>query len=156
MTSVIFVCLGNICRSPLAEGIFLNLVEKRGLSPTYNIDSAGTASYHIGKRADPRSIAVGYKHNLHLPSRARQFTASDFDAFDVIIAMDSSNRRNILALARNAEDEAKVHKMRDFDPNGRGDVPDPYYGGDSGFDDVYAMLLRCCEGLLSAIETGNL
>ncbi len=156
MTSVLFVCLGNICRSPLAEGILINLIKTRGLTAKYTIDSAGTASYHIGKHADPRSIAVGQKHNIHLPSRARQFTTSDFDKFDVIIAMDSSNRRNILALARNTEDEAKVHQMRDFDPNGRGDVPDPYYGGDSGFDDVYTMLLRCCNGLLDAIEHNRL
>ncbi len=155
MTSILFVCLGNICRSPLAEGIFIDLVEQAGAQDQYHIDSAGTGAYHIGKSADPRSIAVAKKHNIHLPSTARQINIGDFATFDIIIAMDSDNLRNIRYLSATPADEKKVYLMRQFDPQGPGNVPDPYLGAADGFDTVYTMLRRSCQGLFDAIEAGT-
>lgn len=143
MKKVLMVCLGNICRSPLAEGI---LKSKVTASKVF-VDSAGTAAYHVGELPDPRSIEVARKYHIDLTDqRARKFTVSDFDNFDYIYAMDQSNYHNILSLARNKEDESKVKLiLNESYPKEDREVPDPYYGGDQGFENVYAMLDEACE-----------
>lgn len=154
-TSVLFVCLGNICRSPLAEGVFRHLVEERGLGHRFTIDSAGTGAWHAGERPDPRSIQVAESHGVDLPGRARQVTPEDLRRFDWVIAMD---RENLSALARMADavDGApRLHLLRDFDPDADGDeVPDPYYGGARGFENVYEMVHAACTGLLTTLSPG--
>jgi len=151
-TKILFVCLGNICRSPMGEGAMKYISNNENAN--YKIDSAGTASYHVGNKADARMRATALKHGIELTSRARQFTQEDFDDFDYILAMDKDNKRNILSLSRNLTDESKVYLMRDFDElafKGE-DVPDPYYGGDAGFENVYQIVTRCCNNLYSHIQ----
>ena len=149
-TSVLFVCLGNICRSPLAEGIFTHLVEQRGLSDRFRIDSCGTGGWHVGNPPDPRSVLVASKYGLDISHlRARQFDAtSDPHEYDWLIVMDSSNHADLIDMG---SPEHKVRLMRSYDLtlDGEHDVPDPYYGGDDGFDKVYEMLMRACEGMLT-------
>ena len=137
------VCLGNICRSPLAEGI---LKSKINTSKIF-VDSAGTAAYHVGNLADERSIEVAKKYGIDITNqRARKFTVKDFDTFDVIYAMDESNYQNILMLARNSDDEKKVQLILNvIDVDKNASVPDPYYGGNQGFENVYKMLDEACE-----------
>ena len=139
------VCLGNICRSPLAEGILKLKVD----SQKYFIDSAGTGSYHIGSLPDSRSIAVARKNNLDITyQRCRQFGVSDFDEFDIIYVMDNSNKRDVLALARDDTDKAKVQMiLNELFPNENVDVPDPYLGGDQGFEKVYELLEEACSAI---------
>ena len=152
-TRVLFVCLGNICRSPLAEGVFKSLVQARGLVAHYRIDSAGTGAWHVGEGPDSRSIAVALKNGVRLTGQARQVAPLDFGDFDYVIAMDRQNLRDLTALARRHEGGAALHLLREFDPDpGDRQVPDPYYGGDDGFDHVYEMVLRACAGLLDALE----
>jgi len=143
------VCLGNICRSPLAEGI---LKAKTFLSDV-EIDSAGTASYHVGSRPDKRSIAVAKKNNIDISNlTGRQFEVSDFDNFDLIYAMDNSNFQNIIALARNDEDKQKVKLiLNEIFPGENLDVPDPYTGGMHGFETVYKMLNQACDAIVEKI-----
>lgn len=150
MINVLFICLGNICRSPLAEGIFKNLVGEMGLSSEISCDSAGTSGWHIGEPPDRRSEAVAAKYGITLDHYGRQLEADDFRTFDYLIAMDKSNYQNIKA-AEGFEEfpEDNLLMMRDFDSLGKGkDVPDPYFGGNDGFEDVYDMLKRSCENLL--------
>ena len=137
------VCLGNICRSPLAEGILQSKVN----SNTVSVDSAGTAAYHIGKLPDERSIEVAKKHGIDITKqRARKFVVKDFDEFDIIFAMDDSNYQNILSLARNNTDEQKVRMiLNETHPTKNLSVPDPYYGGNEGFENVYKMLDEACD-----------
>jgi len=151
---ILFVCLGNICRSPLAEGIFAHLVRERGLDGLYLADSAGTGDWHVGQPPDRRAIAVAQKRGVSLPSLCRQVNKKDFQEFDVILAMDRSNQKDLLALCP-APLRGKIKLMRDFDAAAdRGsDVPDPYYGGPYEFDNVYEMLNRCCASLLDSLET---
>lgn len=136
------VCLGNICRSPLAEGILQSKVN----SNTVSVDSAGTAAYHIGKLPDERSIEVAQKHGIDITKqRARKFVVKDFDEFDIIFAMDDSNYQNILSLARNNTDEQKVRMiLNETHPTKNLSVPDPYYGENEGFKNVYKMLDEAC------------
>ena len=143
MIKVLMVCLGNICRSPLAEGILVSKVN----NSTIFVDSAGTGAYHIGKLPDERSIEVARKYGIDITNqRARKFTVKDFDTFDVIYAMDDSNYQNILSLSRNNEDAQKVKMiLNEAHPTKNLSVPDPYYGGPSGFEDVYKMLDEACE-----------
>lgn len=146
---IIFVCLGNICRSPLGEGIFRHLVEERGLSEHFYIDSAGTASYHTGEKPDPGSIRAAKKHGVSLEGQyARQFTKEDLTQWDYIIAMDSSNHRNICKLGAI---RGNIHLLREFDPEEPGDVPDPWAKGDDAFLETYAIVHRSCVGLLDHI-----
>ncbi|GAA4971329.1 low molecular weight protein-tyrosine-phosphatase [Algibacter aquimarinus] len=142
MTKILMVCLGNICRSPLAEGIL-----KSKLNNNFTIDSAGTANYHIGSSPDNRSVAIARKHGLNISNlRGRQFNVSDFDTFDLIYVMDESNFKNVVKLARNDADIAKVKMiLNEVYPNKNFDVPDPYYGGDDGFENVYNMLDEACN-----------
>lgn len=153
---VLFVCLGNICRSPLAEGIFLHRVHERGLGHLFEVDSCGLGGWHAGERADPRARATALKNGIELPSIARQFDPSHDPAwFDVLVAMDRSNARGLTERGAPAE---KVRLMRSFDQSATSediDVPDPYYGSDRGFDDVYEMLVRACDGLIEHLTVGR-
>jgi protein-tyrosine phosphatase len=150
---LLFVCLGNICRSPSAENIMNYLVEKNGLTDQIICDSAGTGSYHIGSPPDRRMAAAAHqKLGITLQGKARQFQPSDFEEFDLILAMDRDNYQDILRLARNDRDRVKVRLMCDFcrhHPDR--EVPDPYYGGSEGFNDVIDLLGDACEGLLQEI-----
>ena len=148
---VLFVCLGNICRSPLAEGVFRHLVEEEGLDDRVQVDSAGTGAWHVGEGPDRRSVEVAARHGVSLDGqKARRVTTEDFERFDHIVAMDSENRSDLLALAPEGT-ESKICMLRDFDPAGPGDVPDPYYGGDRGFEQAYDMVRRSCVQLLERV-----
>jgi protein-tyrosine phosphatase len=153
-TRVLFVCLGNICRSPLAEGVFLHLVREAGLTDRFEVDSAGTGEWHIGERPDSRSLAVARKHGVELPGHARQVTSKDLDTFDHVIAMDRDNLRELRRLA-SVTAKANIRLLRVHDParssSDDDDVPDPYYGGPSGFDLVYDMVHRSCTALLAEL-----
>lgn len=137
------VCLGNICRSPLAEGILKSKVN----STKVLVDSAGTGDWHVGNEPDKRSIAVGKKYNIDITNqRGRQFTKKDFDEFDLIYVMDNSNKENVLALAESEHHKEKVMLiLNGIFPGENVDVPDPYFGGDSGFENVYKMLDEACD-----------
>ncbi|RKD25913.1 phosphotyrosine protein phosphatase [Ammoniphilus oxalaticus] len=149
MVRVVFVCLGNICRSPLGEGVFKELLREKGLEDQFVVDSAGTADYHIGKLPDPGSRRVAVKKGFSIDDqRARQFKSTDLNEWDYVIAMDASNRENIEKLGKVA---GELHMMRDFDPEGNGDVPDPYQLDDSAFDNVHTIIRRSCEKLLDHI-----
>lgn len=154
-TGVLFVCLGNICRSPLAEGIFIHLAHERGVLEQFKIDSCGTGSWHVGDRADPRSIEIGRRNGVKVASVARQINArSDFQTFDLLIPMDRENHQTLLELGA---PEEKVRLMRSFDPGLMGkkgnslDVPDPYYGSGDGFARNFDMLMAACNGLLDEL-----
>lgn len=150
---VLFVCLGNICRSPLAEGVFAHLVAEAGLSDRFVVDSAGTGAWHVGERPDGRSIQVAQDHGVHLPGRARQVTPEDLRRFDVVLAMDRDNLADLERLSRDSGGTARIHLLRSFDPDADGDeVPDPYYGGARGFEKVYAMVHTACRGLLEELR----
>lgn len=144
------VCLGNICRSPLAEGILTSMVD----SAKVTLDSAGTGHWHAGNHPDPRSIAISKKHGIDISKQqGRQFLVTDFDHFDFIYVMDSSNMENVLALAKTKTDRKKVSLILDhIFPNENVDVPDPYYGGTSGFSNVYDMLHKACEQIALKLE----
>ncbi len=135
------VCLGNICRSPLAEGIL------KSKSNNIIVDSAGTAGYHVGSRPDQRSIEIGLKNNIDITNqRARQFTSNDFDDFDKIYAMDNDNYSKIISLATNQDQIDKVDLiLNEVYPNQFKSVPDPYYGGEKGFENIYNLLDEACE-----------
>lgn len=149
---ICFVCLGNICRSPTAEGIFQHLINERGLENYFEVDSAGTSAYHIGESANSKSQRTAQKHGITLHSRARRFQGSDLDYYDLILAMDQENLNNVLQLASD-DQENKVGLMRDFDPQpGNREVPDPYYGGPKGFENVFQIIKRSCENLLDKLE----
>lgn len=137
------VCLGNICRSPLAEGILKSKLP----SDKFMVDSAGTASYHIGSSPDRRSVAVAQKYGLNISNlKGRQFQAADFEKFDHIFVMDESNYKNVVSLARNEEDIQKVdYILNEVYPKQNYNVPDPYYGGSDGFENVYKMLDEACS-----------
>ncbi len=144
---ILVVCLGNICRSPLAEGILLHMAEKKKLDIV--IDSAGTSDYHIDEAPDARTIANAKKHNIDLtPLRARQFKVEDFDEFDKVYVMDKSNLQNVLKLARNEKDKQKVDLFLNIShPNGNMEVPDPYFGGEAGFENVFRLVWNASEKL---------
>ena len=150
---ICFVCLGNICRSPTAEAVMRHLVKAAGLTRTIAIDSAGTGDWHVGHARDRRSRAVGEARGVPLSGEARQFTAADFDDFSHVVAMDRANRDELLRMARDAGDRAKVALLRSFDPSAPPDaeVPDPYYGGARGFDEVFDICERACRGLLDQL-----
>jgi len=150
MSKILMVCLGNICRSPLAEGILKAKTNHLDVV----VDSAGTAAYHVGEQPDIRSIEIANKYGIDLTSqRARQFSVNDFDEFDKIYAMDSSNYANIISLARDEKDRNKVDViLNESNPKSFQSVPDPYYGGENGFQDVYEMLEEACDIITQKLE----
>ncbi len=150
--SVLFVCLGNICRSPLAEGVFRALAAEAELEDRFRVDSAGTGAYHVGEAPDPRSVAVALEHGVQLTGLARQVTPHDLTNFDWVVAMDDSNRRSLRGLGGGTDGKRRVVLLRDFDSESPGsDVPDPYYGGVEGFERVFQIVDRSCRQLLDEI-----
>ena len=143
------VCLGNICRSPLAEGILKSKIDSNNIF----VDSAGTGHWHIGKKPDPRSIEVAKKHQLDITDqRARQFSKQDFEDFDYIFVMYNANKKDALSMARNDSDKEKIYLiLNEIFPNENMDVPDPYYGGSEGFQNVYRMLDLSCNSIANRI-----
>ena len=153
---VLFVCLGNICRSPTAEGVFRRLVREAGLEDRIGIDSAGTGGWHAGAPPDERATAAARRRGITLDGAARQVGPDDFDEFDLLLVMDRENHAELLRRAPGDEARAKVRFLREFDPasSARGDldVPDPYYGGERGFDDVLDLVEAACAGLLDELR----
>ena len=151
--TVLFICLGNICRSPAAEGIMKSLVEKAGKSDEFEIDSAGIGNWHVGQLPDSRMRKCGAEHGYRFDSRARQFQRSDFKCFDTIVVMDNENYRAITSMASSQADEDKVVCMADFLTSHREytTVPDPYYGDESDFELVITLLEDACQGLLESL-----
>ncbi len=149
-TKVLMVCLGNICRSPLAEGILKSKIDPDKIY----VDSAGTGDYHINQSPDERSIAVGKQYELDITDqRGRQFQVKDFDEFDHIYVMDNSNYQDVISLAQNERDKRKVKLiLNEIFPGENVDVPDPYFGGDNGFENVYHMLSEACEIIASKLD----
>ncbi len=157
-TRLLFVCLGNICRSPTAEGVMRSLVAQAGLEESIELDSAGTGAWHVGSPPDARAVAAAQARRIALAGSARQVRAEDFDDFDLVLAMDRSNLRELGRLAGGERGRAKVRLLREFDPNA-GDqeleVPDPYYGAPGGFDEVLDLVQAACAGLLAQIAAGE-
>jgi protein-tyrosine phosphatase len=154
---LLFVCMGNICRSPTAEGMMRHVLLEAGLDSRVEVDSAGTGAWHVGERADPRARAAAGRRGIDLHGIARQVTREDLDNFDLILAADTDNQRDLLALAgENPARRTKVRRLREFDQasvnTGELDVPDPYYGGPEGFDQVLDIVDAACRGLLSEIR----
>jgi protein-tyrosine phosphatase len=153
MTRVLFVCMGNICRSPTAEGVMRSLLEP---GDRIEIDSAGTGGWHAGSPPDGRAATAAMRRGIALEGAARQVRVEDFDEFDLIVAMDRENLRDLRGLAPDGEARGKVRLLREFDPGSAGspdlDVPDPYYGGEDGFDHVLDLVEAACRGLLDELR----
>ena len=159
MVRILFVCLGNICRSPTAEGTMRALVRDAGLESEIELDSAGTGGWHVGEPPDRRAAAAARKRGIALDGTAREVTPEDFDDFDLLIAMDRSNLRTLRQLAPSEDARSKVRLLREFDPASAGadlDVPDPYYGAGDGFEEVLDLVGAACAGLLEQIREGAL
>ena len=163
MTKILMVCLGNICRSPLAEGILRKKIKEKDINAV--VDSAGTASYHVGENPDPRAVTTSQKHNIDISHLvARQFTTEDFDKFDKIYVMDTANCADVLSLARNEDDKKKVELLLNVTEPGSPDscrdqplaenraVPDPWYGGEDGFENVFQLLDGACEKIADSLK----
>lgn len=154
MVNVLYVCLGNICRSPLAEATFNQLVNEKGLQHSLHADSAGTAGYHVGKYADPRAVKVAARHGIQLDHVVRKITAEDLDKFAHIVVMDEQNFEDLHKLYYDIKgvppSADKLFLIRDFDPEVRGvhDVKDPYFEGDEAFEEVFEVLKRSNEKLI--------
>jgi protein-tyrosine phosphatase len=155
---LLFVCLGNIIRSPLAEHLFRHLQSEAGLDGRYQAESAGTAGWHQGEAPDARMRRTAAGHGLEYTGRARQIIREDLDRFDVILGMDRSNRRDLQALAGTPEQRAKIRLLREFDPQADGDldVPDPWYDGQAEFEITYQIVERSVRGLLEALQRGEI
>jgi protein-tyrosine phosphatase len=157
MTKILFVCLGNICRSPTAEAVMRGLVEQRGLQGRVEVDSAGTGGWHVGESPDARAAAAARARGFTLGGRARQVSVQDFRDFDLILAMDHANERDLRGTAPDRQAAAKVRLLRDFDPSSDGsgerDVPDPYYGGADGFERVIDLVEAACAGVLDSLDS---
>jgi protein-tyrosine phosphatase len=156
--TIVFVCLGNICRSPTAEGVMRRLVLDEGLEDQIEIDSAGTGGWHVGAAPDARATETAARRGTTLTGAARRFDPRDFGRFDLVLAMDRENQRDLLAIAPDAEARAKVRLFREFDPDSAGgdlDVPDPYYGGDDGFEHVLDLVEAAARGLLADLRAAG-
>ena len=150
-----FVCLGNICRSPLAQGVFTHLVVKEGLTDKITIASAGTGNWHVGAPPDERMSATAMRNGIHLNNKAKQFQSADFKQFDLVLAMDRANF-DVLQVSRgssSANDQLKLFRSFDPEANGNFDVPDPYYGGAGGFDEVFNIVQRTCPIILKFVKS---
>jgi protein-tyrosine phosphatase len=153
---ILFVCLGNICRSPLAEAVFKHKIRERGIDEFIEADSCGTANYHVGDTPDSRTVANATKNGVAIDHCGRQLKSADLDYFDFIFAMDESNYQNIHRLSNAKKHSNKIARMRDFDPAGNGDVPDPYYGGESHFQEVFDILDRTMNQFIKHLEEVHL
>lgn len=149
-----FICTGNICRSPLAHSVFENLIENENVQELFEVESSGTTAYHVGEQADSRMRRTASDHGVHINHRSRQLYRKDLADYDLLLTMDSGNYRDTQALCRSDEEREKVKMFRDFDPEGQGDVPDPWYGGAQGFETVWTIVRRTSESLLNAIRKG--
>lgn len=156
MTRILFVCLGNICRSPTAEAVMTRLVHDAGLDGDVELASAGTGGWHVGHAPDARATAAARARGFEMQSVAQQVSAADFERYDLLIAMDEDNARDLRRLAPDARAAAKVRLLREFDPARAGaadlDVPDPYYGGADGFGHVLDLVEAACAGLLDELR----
>jgi low molecular weight protein-tyrosine phosphatase len=154
---ILFVCMGNICRSPTAEGVMRRLLEEERLADRVHVESAGTGAWHVGAPPDERATLAARRRGVTLTGEARQVTVDDFRDFDLLIAMDRSNLRELLVIAPGDEAAEKVRLLREFDPAASGnlDVPDPYYGGDRGFETVLDMVEAACRGLLDELRAAD-
>jgi protein-tyrosine phosphatase len=151
---VLFICMGNICRSPLAEGVFLHKVNGRGAGALFHVDSAGCGGWHTGEWPDRRAIEAARRHGIVLPSRARQVTSNDLLAFHHLLCMDEENREHVLALGAPAE---RVRLLLEYHPEApMREVPDPYYGGAADFDLCYRLIDAACDGLIEALMPSSL
>ena len=152
--SILFVCLGNICRSPAAEGIMKHQLKLKGLEDEVFVDSAGIGNWHVGDLPDRRMRMHGSRRGYDFNSRARQIKRADFDRFDLIVVMDDDNYDDVSYMARNEDEKAKVHLMTEYLNRfkGRRSVPDPYYGGEAGFELVLDLLEDGCAELVKLIE----
>ena len=152
--------MGNICRSPTAEGVMAHLLEREQLSDAIAIDSAGTGGWHVGSAPDERATSAAATRGITLSGAARQVRRSDFEQFDLLLCADADNVRDVRAIAPHAEARAKVRRLREFDPQARAsgdlDIPDPYYGGARGFEDVLDLVERACQGLLDDLRSKGL
>lgn len=152
MIHVVFVCLGNICRSPLAEGVFKDLVHKAKLSGVISVDSSATSTWEIGNNPDHRTLANAKSHGILLEHKAKQFTSADYEIANYVLVMDKSNLENVKLLIGNSPDGyAKLQLFRTYDPLGMGEVPDPYFGNASDFEQTYQIINRCAIGLFEHI-----
>jgi protein-tyrosine phosphatase len=152
-----FVCMGNIVRSPLAEHLFAQVARHAGVDHKYTVRSAGTGPWHVGETPDARMRSIAASRGLVYTGRACQFQRSDFDECDLILAMDSENQAHLRRMARSDADRQKIRLLREFDPMGgrSAAVPDPYYGGIDGFEEVYEVVERSVQGLLESLERGE-
>ncbi len=153
-TRIMFVCQGNICRSPLAEAVFNHLLTRRNLTGRYRVDSTGVSAYHQGENADPRMRQVAAGHDVVVSHRARTIGRDDLDHNDIILAMDRSNYDILQRNAQTPEQRGRIVMFRSFDPGAHGqlDVPDPWYGGIDGFETVFTIVERTCRALLDHLE----
>lgn len=150
---ICFVCLGNICRSPTGEGVMQHEVIQQGLGSYFEIDSAGTAAYHVGERANSKSRKVAEEYGVKLNSTARKFEPSDLDYYDLVLAMDRQNFQDVKGMAKVPEHHNKIHLLREFDSDPDDfEVPDPYYGGINGFYNVFEVVQRSCRGLVDQLK----
>ncbi|MFP4330942.1 MAG: low molecular weight protein-tyrosine-phosphatase [Alkalispirochaetaceae bacterium] len=150
MKRLMFVCLGNICRSPLAQGVFVSLAREAGVAAQFEVESSGLGSWHTGEQVDRRMRATAASHGIDLDHRARQIAAEDLERYDLIIVMEPGQKQELQRLLRDPGAAKKIRVFREWDPVGgaNAEVPDPYYGGDSGFERVYAIVERTCRALL--------
>jgi protein-tyrosine phosphatase len=149
---ILFVCLGNICRSPTAEGVMRGLIAQSGLDGEVGVESAGTGDWHVGHPPDPRSVSAAAERGIELEGEARQVGPEDFERFDLLVAMDQANRDDLLRLAPDEEARAKVRLLRELGEGLEEDVPDPYYGGEEGFTEVVEIIDRNCRALIGQLE----
>ena len=157
MTRILFVCLGNIIRSPLAARLFERMAKEAGVADKYVADAAGTADYHVGQTPDERMVRTAARRGFHYSHRGRQVTPKDLDDYDLIVPMDLENLQDLHTLAGNREYKKKIHLLREFDPEADGAVavPDPWYGESGGFEEVYDIIERSLRGLLQSLEAGE-
>lgn len=157
MLKILFICLGNICRSPLAHGILLDYVNKHGYGSKILVNSAGTSAFHVGSHPDIRSINIAKKHNITLKHQARQLIANDLEEYDYILVMDHLNYEDVLSMVQTNEQRTKILMLRSFDAyaNGVFNVPDPYYGVESDFEEVFAICKRSIDGFIEFLKVQN-
>jgi len=148
-----FICTGNICRSPLAHSVLEQMANELGLADRFSIESSGTGAWHVGEKADSRMRHTARNHGVEITHLSRQLITRDLSDFDLLLTMDHHNYRDTIALCRNDEERSRVKMFRDFDPHGRGNVPDPWYGGPEGFEEVWNIVWRTCRQLMTRIRS---